>query len=100
LADNSYARIRDYTITEYIRQMLRKLLTGLTLFLVSVAASAQSAPTDGQIRTAIAKLDVGTDENGFGEFDVLYKSPRRSAKILIASLKPVRRGHTGQPDPG
>ena len=73
-------------------KMWRKLLTALTLVLVSVAASAQPAPTDAQIRAAIGRLGVGTDEKGFAEFEVLYKSPRRSAEILIASLKPVRRG--------
>jgi hypothetical protein len=72
--------------------MWRNIFTALFLVLLCVVASAQPAPTDGQIRTAIAKLGVGTDENGFAEFEVLYRSPRRSAEILIASFKPIRRG--------
>ena len=34
------------------------------------------------------------DANGFGRsgFEVLYKNPRRSAQLLVSSLKPIRRG--------
>jgi hypothetical protein len=72
--------------------MTRIIFGVLGILLVSATACAQSTPTDAQIRTAISRLGVGTDQNGFAEFEVLYKSPRRATEILIASLKPVPRG--------
>ena len=61
-------------------------------FLLSSPAYAQQQPTDSQIRSAIAKAGAGVDERGADVFEVLYKSPRRSTEILIASLKTVKRG--------
>ena len=48
--------------------------------------------SDVEIRAAIASLGEKTDEKGFARFEVLYKNPRRSTELLIATLKPVRRG--------
>jgi hypothetical protein len=60
--------------------------------LLPIAAHAQQEPSDTEIKAAIARLGEGTDENGFVNFEILYKSPRRSTELLISSLKPVRRG--------
>jgi hypothetical protein len=57
-----------------------------------MTASAQDSANDGQIKAAIAKLSDNTDKKGFVKFDVLYKNPRRSAELLVASLKPIPRG--------
>jgi hypothetical protein len=72
--------------------MHRKLLVIVAVCFFSVVDAAQQSSTDDQLRSAIAKLGVGTDENGFAEFQVLYRDPRRSTKLLIASLQPVKRG--------
>jgi hypothetical protein len=50
------------------------------------------APSDPEIKAAIAKLGEGTDKNGFTHFEILYKNPRRAAELLVSSLKPVPRG--------
>ena len=49
-------------------------------------------PSDAEIRAAIAKLGENTDEKGFTRFEILYDDPRRSTELLVATLKPVRRG--------
>jgi hypothetical protein len=64
----------------------------IILYLIPVAAHAQCNTSDAEIKAAIAKLDVGTDENGFVRFEILYKNPRRSTELLISSLKPARHG--------
>lgn len=64
----------------------------IILYLLPIEAHAQRDTSDAEIKAAVATLDVGTDENGFGRFEVLYKNPRRSTELLISSLKPVRRG--------
>jgi hypothetical protein len=50
------------------------------------------APSDAEIREAIAKLGENTDEKGFTQFEILFENPRRSTELLVATLKPVRRG--------
>ncbi|MFZ3342636.1 MAG: hypothetical protein WA213_17260 [Terriglobales bacterium] len=50
------------------------------------------SPSDAEIRAAIAKLGENTDEKGFTQFEILYENPRRSTELLVATLKPVRRG--------
>lgn len=73
----------------------RVVLAAVTLSLLPFTAYAQRTPSDAEIKTAIASLGENTpDANGFGRsgFEVLYKNPRRSAQLLISSLKPVRRG--------
>jgi hypothetical protein len=72
--------------------MRRKLVSIIAVCFLPVIAAAQHSPTDDQIRAAIAKLGVRTDEKGFAEFEVLYHNPRRSAELLIRSLQPVKRG--------
>ncbi len=66
-------------------------VAAVILCLLRVAASAQQGPSDAEIKAAIARLGDNTDENGFVNFEILYKNPRRSTEILISSLKPVRR---------
>lgn len=64
----------------------------LILCFVPLAVHAQDKPSDAEINWAIAHLGDNTDEKGFANFEILYKDPRRSAELLVASLKPVRRG--------
>jgi len=64
----------------------------LILCVVPLASHGQHKPSDAEITSAIAHLGDNTDENGFANFEILYKNPRRSAELLVASLKPVRRG--------
>src|SRR5579863_4468361 len=62
------------------------------LCLPSVEAFSQRLPSDREIKAAIARLGEDTDSKGFINFDILYKNPRRSAELLIATLKPIQRG--------
>ena len=64
----------------------------LILCFVPLAVYAQVKPSDAEINWAIAHLSDSTDEKGFANFETLYKNPRRSAELLVASLKPIRRG--------
>ena len=64
--------------------------TTVLLYFLPTAMFAQQLPPDAEIKAAIAKL--GADTSGFDQFEILYKNPRRSAELLIASLQPVRRG--------
>jgi hypothetical protein len=67
-------------------------LAAVMLCLLPMVAFSQQAPSDEEIRAAIAKLGEGTDQNGFARFEILYRNPRRSAQLLISSLTPVRHG--------
>jgi hypothetical protein len=67
-------------------------LAALASCLLHVEAFSQQLPSDDEIKIAIAHLDQNTDEKGFTRFEILYKNPRRSTELLIATLKPVRRG--------
>jgi hypothetical protein len=67
-------------------------LATIVLCLQSVEAFSQQLPSDAEIKSAIARLGEETDSEGFGRFEILYKNPRRSTELLIASLKPIRRG--------
>ena len=74
---------------------MRSFLFAFTIVascLLPIAVRAQQGPSDVEIKAAIARLGDDTDKNGIDNFEVLYKNPRRSTKILISSLKPVRRG--------
>lgn len=55
-------------------------------------AASQQLPSDAEIKSAIAKLSEDIDEKGMDNFEILYKNPRRSTELLVATLKPVRRG--------
>jgi hypothetical protein len=67
-------------------------LAAVVLCLSSVEAFSQQSPSDAEINAAIGRLGEQTDAKGFTQFEVLYKNPRRSVELLIAGLKPVRRG--------
>jgi len=67
-------------------------LAAVVLCFAPRALVSQQAPSDEDIRAAIAKLGDGTDQNGFARFEILYRNPRRSAQLLISSLAPVKRG--------
>jgi len=67
-------------------------LAAVVLCLPSVKAFSQQLRSDAEIKAAIARLSEETDSKGFIKFDVLYKNPRRSTELLIATLKPIRRG--------
>jgi hypothetical protein len=62
------------------------------LWLLPTGIFAQQPPSDAEINAAIAKLGESTGGEGFGKFEVLYKNPRRATELVIASLRPVRRG--------
>ena len=49
-------------------------------------------PSDSEIEAAIAKLGENTDAKGFTQFETLYQNPHRAAELLVAALKPIRRG--------
>src|SRR5579863_2459044 len=68
------------------------VLSTIFLCLLPVATEAQQTPSEAQIKAAIAKLGSHTDDDGFTQFEVLYKSPRRSTELLLLSLEPVRHG--------
>ena len=70
----------------------RFALVTVFLCLLPIGTYAQEKPSDAEIKAAMAKLYDGKDDSGFAPLEILYKNPRRSAEILIASLKPVRRG--------
>lgn len=73
-------------------------VTAVVLFLSSAKAFSQQLPSDAEIKAAIARL--GEADKGFSELETLYKNPRRSAELLIATLQPVRRGqYTGGKHP-
>jgi hypothetical protein len=63
----------------------------VVLYFLPIATFCQQQRSDAEIKTAIAKLGEDTDQKGFAKFEVLYRNPRRSAELLIASLQPVRR---------
>jgi hypothetical protein len=67
-------------------------LAAIALCLASVKAFGQQLPSDAEIKAAIARLGEATDSKGFIKFEILYKNPRRSTELLIATLKPIRRG--------
>jgi hypothetical protein len=60
--------------------------------LQSAEAFSQQLSSDAEIKSAIARLGEETDSEGFGKFEILYKNPRRSTELLIATLKPIRLG--------
>lgn len=62
----------------------------IALFLSPVMAFSQQPPSDSEINLAIRRL--GEPDKGISELETLYKSPRRSAVLLIKALRPVRRG--------
>ena len=64
--------------------------TTVLLYLLPTATFAQELRSDGEIKAAIAKL--GANTGSFDQFEILYKNPRRSTELLIASLHSVRRG--------
>src|SRR5260370_7834081 len=66
-------------------------LAAVVFCLPHVEAFSQQLPSDAEIKAAIARLGQNTDEKGFTRFEILYKNPRRSTELLIATLKPVRR---------
>ena len=67
-------------------------LAAVVICLSSVEAFSQQTPSDAEIRAAIGRLGEETDSKGFVKFEILYKNPRRSTELLIATLKPIRRG--------
>jgi hypothetical protein len=67
-------------------------LAAVVLCLLSVKAFSQQLPSDAQIKAAITRLGEEHDSKGLINFDILYENPRRSAELLIATLKPIRRG--------
>jgi hypothetical protein len=67
-------------------------LAAVMLCLLPMVAFSQQAPSDEEIRAAIAKVGEGTDQNGFARLEILYRNPCRSAQLLISSLTPVRCG--------
>jgi hypothetical protein len=73
---------------------MRRILIALVAVLSCLApleAGSQQLPSDVEIKAAIKSLGENTDEKGFTRFEILYKNPRRSTELLIATLKPVRR---------
>ncbi|MGD0826304.1 MAG: hypothetical protein ABR908_17115 [Terriglobales bacterium] len=67
-------------------------LAAAVLCLPSVEAFSQQLPSDAEIKVAIARLGDDTDAKGLTKFEILYKNPQRSTELLIATLKPIRRG--------
>ena len=67
-------------------------LAAVVLYLSSLEGFGQQPPNDAEIKAAIARLGEETDSKGFIKFDILYKNPRRSTELLIATLKPIPRG--------
>ena len=64
--------------------------TTALLYLLPIATFAQEVHRDTEIKAAIAKLSA--NPRGMDQFEILYKNPRRSTELLIASLHPVPRG--------
>jgi hypothetical protein len=84
--------ITDSAARIYAMRRYLIALAAVVLCLPSVEAFSQQLPSDAEIKAAIARLGEETDSEGFDKFEILYKNSRRSTELLIATLKPIRRG--------